>query len=116
MRCVCSLSTRTAHHCSPSSMCGHLAAAPALQWPSIESTCWLPSALSTPMALRTGCCCPMLAMPGPGAPPRTAEYAWLPDTALSDPPDKALPHTARKMCLTRLKLNLFPLLPGFQGT
>lgn len=115
MRCMCSLSTRTARHCRPSSMCGRLAAAPAHQWPSMESTCWLPSALSAPMALRTGCCFPMLDMPGPGALLRTAVHAWLPDIALSEPPDKAPPHTARKMCLTRLKLNLFPLLPGFQG-
>ncbi|XP_059553311.1 ADAMTS-like protein 5 isoform X2 [Myotis daubentonii] len=103
MRCVCSLSTRTARHCSPSSMCGHLAAAPAHQWPSIESTCWLPSALSTPMALRTGCCCPTLAMPGPGAPPRTAEYAWLPDTALSEPPDqKDVPDQAQTQPISSL--------------
>ncbi|XP_066133402.1 ADAMTS-like protein 5 isoform X1 [Saccopteryx bilineata] len=74
MRCMCSLSTRTAHHCKPSSMCGHLAAAPAHQWPSIESTCWLPSALSAPMALKTGCCCPTLAMPGPGALLKTAVH------------------------------------------
>ncbi|KAF6092077.1 ADAMTS like 5 [Phyllostomus discolor] len=91
MRCVCNLSTRTAHHCRPLSMYGHQVAAPAHQCPSIESTCWLPSASSVPMALRTGCCCPTQAMPGPGAPPRTAVYAWLLDTALSEPLDRVSP-------------------------
>lgn len=43
-------------------------------------------------------------------------YAWLLDTALSEPLDKVSPHTARKLCLTRLKLNLFPLLPWLPGS
>lgn len=90
-RCVCSSSTKTARHCRPSSTCGHRAAAPALHWPSTESTCWLPSASSVPTALRTGCCSPTLAMPGPGAPRRTAVYAWPPDVALPEPRDKPPP-------------------------
>lgn len=89
MRCVCSLSTRTAPHCGPLSMCGHQATVPAHRWPFIESTYWLPGASSALMALRTGCCCPTPAMPGPGALRRTAVHASLPDTALSEPPDEA---------------------------
>ncbi|XP_031293963.1 ADAMTS-like protein 5 isoform X4 [Camelus dromedarius] len=89
MRCACSSSTRTAHLCVLSSTCGHRAAAPAQCWPSIASTCWLPGASSAPMALRTGCCCPTPAMPGPGALPRTAVSAWPPSTALSEPLDQA---------------------------
>ncbi|XP_049564111.1 ADAMTS-like protein 5 isoform X1 [Orcinus orca] len=88
MRCTCSSSTRTARHCGPSSMCGRRAAAPAHRWPSIGTTCWRPGASSAPMALRTGCCSPMLATPGPGAPPRTAACAWLPDAAPSEPLDQ----------------------------
>ncbi|XP_059775900.1 ADAMTS-like protein 5 isoform X2 [Balaenoptera ricei] len=88
MRCACSSSTRTARHCGPSSMCGRRAAAPAHRWPFIGTTCWQPGASSAPMALRTGCCSPMLATPGPGAPPRTAACAWPPDTAPSEPLDQ----------------------------
>ncbi|XP_059950713.1 ADAMTS-like protein 5 isoform X2 [Mesoplodon densirostris] len=88
MRCACSSSTRTTRHCGPSSMCGHRATAPAHRWPSIGTTCWQPSASSAPMALRTGCCSPMLATPVPGAPPRTAACAWPPDTAPSEPLDQ----------------------------
>ncbi|XP_026941699.1 ADAMTS-like protein 5 isoform X6 [Sagmatias obliquidens] len=88
MRCACSSSTRTARHCGPSSMCGRRAAAPAHRWPSIGTTCWRPGASSAPMALRTGCCSPMLATPGPGAPPRTAACAWPPDAAPSEPLDQ----------------------------
>lgn len=91
MRCVCSSSTKTARHCRPSSTCGHRAAAPALHWPSIESTCWPPGASSAPMALRTGCCCPTLATPGPGAPRRKAVFAWPPVIALSEPRGEARP-------------------------
>ncbi|XP_072804191.1 ADAMTS-like protein 5 isoform X2 [Vicugna pacos] len=89
MRCTCSSSTRTAHRCVLLSTCGHRAAAPAQCWPSIASTCWLPGASSAPMALRTGCCCPTPAMPGPGALPRIAVSAWPPSTALSEPLDQA---------------------------
>ncbi|XP_036703609.1 ADAMTS-like protein 5 isoform X3 [Balaenoptera musculus] len=88
MRCACSSSTRTARHCGPSSMCGRRAAAPAHRWPFIGTTCWQPGVSSAPMALRTGCCSPMLATPGPGAPPRTAACAWPPDTAPSEPLDQ----------------------------
>nr|XP_030701332.1 ADAMTS-like protein 5 isoform X6 [Globicephala melas] len=88
MRCACSSSTSTARHCGPSSMCGRRAAAPAHRWPSIGTTCWRPGASSAPMALRTGCCSPMLATPGPGAPPRTAACAWPPDAAPSEPLDQ----------------------------
>ncbi|XP_019599727.2 ADAMTS-like protein 5 isoform X3 [Rhinolophus sinicus] len=116
MRCVCSSSIRTSPHCGPSSTCGRQAAAPAHCWPSIESTCWLPGASSALMALRTGCCCPTPATPGPGALQRTVVYAWPPDTALSEPPDETPPHRATKMCLIRLKLNLFPLLPWLPGS
>ncbi|XP_032990123.1 ADAMTS-like protein 5 isoform X5 [Rhinolophus ferrumequinum] len=83
MRCVCSLSTRTAPHCGPWSTCGRQAAAPAHHWPSIKSTCWLPGASSALMALRTGCCCLTPATPGPGALQRTVvEYPgpiWVRD-------------------------------------
>nr|XP_058916305.1 ADAMTS-like protein 5 isoform X7 [Kogia breviceps] len=93
-RCACSSSTRTVRRCGPSSMCGRRATAPAHRWPSIGTTCWRPGASSAPMALRTGCCSPMPATPGPGAPPRTAACAWSPDTAPSEPLDQTSPHTA----------------------
>ncbi|XP_070128481.1 ADAMTS-like protein 5 isoform X5 [Equus caballus] len=95
-RCVCSSSTRTARRCGPSSTCGHRAAAPARRWPCTASTCWPCSASSAPTALRTGCCSPMLAMPGPGAPPRTAACAWPPGAALSESLDQALASHSKK--------------------
>uniref|UniRef100_A0A8I3NEZ9 ADAMTS like 5 n=1 Tax=Canis lupus familiaris TaxID=9615 RepID=A0A8I3NEZ9_CANLF len=75
-----------------------------------RSTCWPPSASSALMALRTGYCCPTLAMPGSGAPPRTAVCAWPPGAALSEPWDRGLPCAARKTGPTRLRLSVSPLL------
>ncbi|XP_062965801.1 ADAMTS-like protein 5 isoform X3 [Cynocephalus volans] len=88
MKCVSSSSTRTARHCGPESMCGPQVAAPAHHWLPIESTCWLSSASSAPMAHRIGCCCLTLATPGPGALPRTAAHAWLPGTVLYELPEE----------------------------
>ncbi|XP_058138151.1 ADAMTS-like protein 5 isoform X1 [Dasypus novemcinctus] len=80
-RCASSSSTRTARRCGPTSTCGRPGAAPAPRWPPAASTCWPRGACSAPTARRTGCCCPTLATPGPGAPPRTAARAWLPGAA-----------------------------------
>lgn len=110
MRFGCSSSIRTARHCGPSSTCGPRVAAPAHGWTSAASTCWPPSASSALTALRTGYCCPTLAMPGSGAPPRTAVCAWPPGAALSEPWDRGLPCAARKTGPTRLRLSVSPLL------
>ncbi|KAM5188482.1 ADAMTS-like protein 5 isoform 6-T6 [Callospermophilus lateralis] len=88
MRCTYSSFTRTAGHCG----------------------------LETLMAHRTGCCCPMLATPGPGALLRTAASVWLPGAVLSEPLEEIYTTHSKKDPRRKLKLSLYPLLPWLQGS
>ncbi|XP_058435230.1 ADAMTS-like protein 5 isoform X5 [Marmota monax] len=63
----------------------------------------------------TGCCCPMLATPGPGALLRTAASGWLPSAVLSEPLEETYTTDSKKDPMRKLKLSLFPLLPWLQG-